>query len=60
MAVTTMGANAVLAKARALYGKRLTSRTLWLPFPDGGDGTAEDPGSLPLIELKSDNSQEDT
>lgn len=26
MAVTTMGANAVLAKARALYGKRLTSR----------------------------------
>ena len=40
--------------------KRLTSRTLWLPFPDGGDGTAEDPGSLPLIELKSDNSQEDT
>lgn len=40
--------------------KRLTSRTLWLPFPDGGEGTAEDPGSLPLIELKSDNSQEDT
>ena len=40
--------------------KRLTSRTLWLPFPDGGDGTAQDPGSLPLIELKSDNSQEDT
>ena len=40
--------------------KRLTSRTLWLPFPDGGDGTAEDPGSLPRIELKSDNSQEDT
>ncbi len=27
MAVTTMGANAVLAKARALYGKRLTSRS---------------------------------
>ena len=34
--------------------------SMGLPFPDGGDGTAEDPGSLPLIELKSDNSQEDT
>ena len=31
-----------------------------VPMADGGEGTAEDPGSLPLIELMSDNSQEDT
>ncbi|MEJ5966853.1 M60 family metallopeptidase [Flavonifractor porci] len=32
--------------------KRLTSQTLWLSFPDGGDD--EDQVSLPVIELKSD------
>lgn len=32
--------------------KRLTSQTLWISFPDGGDD--EDQVSLPVIELKSD------
>ena len=39
--------------------KRLTSRTLWLSFPDGGDGSEEDAGSLPSIVLKSNSSQEE-
>ena len=33
--------------------KRLTSQTLWLSFPEGGD--QDDAVSLPLIDLKSDN-----
>lgn len=33
--------------------KRLTSQTLWLSFPEGGD--QDDTVSLPLIDLKSDN-----
>lgn len=32
--------------------KRLTSQTLWLSFPEGGDG--DESVSLPLIDLKSD------
>ena len=32
--------------------KRLTSQTLWLSFPDGGD--EEDQVALPVIDLKSD------
>ena len=35
--------------------KRLTSQTLWLSFPEGGD--EEDQVALPVIELKSDLSQ---
>lgn len=33
-------------------GKRLTSQTLWLSFPEGGD--EDEAVSLPLIDLKSD------
>ena len=35
--------------------KRLTSQTLWLSFPEGGDEEAQ--VALPVIELKSDLSQ---